>query len=64
MGHLLDRDEFAFAQTTDLLLQAEAALERAKAMSYFLRREPEAQAVWFKNVSDIQARIAGVREVL
>lgn len=60
----MDRDEFAFAQVTDLLLQAESCLARARAASYFLRSTPDESQRRHSAMTELEASIARFRETI
>lgn len=60
----MDRDQYASAQITDLLLQAEAALKRANAVAYWLRETPEQASARHSEIKGIEASIARYRETI
>lgn len=58
----MDKDEYAFAQVTDLLLQAESCMARARAAAYFLRGTPAEGSRLHSEMAEIEASIARFRE--
>lgn len=58
----MDKDEYAFAQLTDLLLQAESCMARARAAAYFLRGTPAEGSRLHSEMAEIEASIARFRE--
>lgn len=59
--HPLDRDQFAFHNVTDLLLQAESLMDRAKSAAYFLRKDPDYKAALDTECRAIKGRIISLR---